>query len=133
VPPELAALEQTPPPTTDDELAALWAKVLPHQLHRVEYAELERHLDGTIISLEASQRSAEILADWRTVDRLHGIRCPTLVLAGRHDVVTPPQHAEQLASLVPAAELVVFEESGHWPWIEEPDAFFAAVRRWLVG
>jgi proline iminopeptidase len=32
---------------------------------------------------------------------------------------------------IPNSELVVFEQSGHFPYIEEPEAFFDAVRGWL--
>ncbi len=32
---------------------------------------------------------------------------------------------------IPGSELVVFERSGHFPFVEEPVAFFGAVRDWL--
>ena len=32
---------------------------------------------------------------------------------------------------IPNSELVVFEKSGHFTNVEEPEAFFEAVRRWL--
>jgi proline iminopeptidase len=33
---------------------------------------------------------------------------------------------------IPGAELVVFERSGHFPYVEEPDLFFGTVRSWLA-
>jgi pimeloyl-ACP methyl ester carboxylesterase len=32
---------------------------------------------------------------------------------------------------IPTSELVVFEQSGHFAHVEEPEAFFDAVRGWL--
>jgi proline iminopeptidase len=78
-------------------------------------------------------RGFEVLASWSSVDRLAGIVAPTLVLGGRHDVFTAWPQAHRIASRIPGAEVVVFEESGHFPWIEEPDRFFAVVRDWLAA
>ncbi len=53
-------------------------------------------------------------------------------MAGRHDWITPPaQGAERLHAGLPNAKLVIFEESGHFPFIEEHDKFVHAVRDWL--
>ena len=51
------------------------------------------------------------------------IACPTLVAVGRHDWICPVDQAEEIARLVPGAELAVFEQSGHSPQIEERAAF----------
>ena len=65
-------------------------------------------------------------------DRLGDVRHPVLVLAGRHDRTCSPQAAEVIADGVPDAELVVFEHSGHMTFVEEPDAYRDAVRRFLA-
>ena len=65
----------------------------------------------------------------RTPD-LHRLTMPVLFLTGRYDTATPETTA-LYQSLVPGAELVVFEESSHTPHLEEPDAFLAAVRPFL--
>jgi proline iminopeptidase len=51
------------------------------------------------------------------------IACPTLVAVGRHDWICPVDQSEEIARLVPGAELAVFEQSGHSPQIEERAAF----------
>ncbi|MHA7777737.1 alpha/beta fold hydrolase [Roseibium sp. M-1] len=51
---------------------------------------------------------------------LTGITCPTLVLCGRHDVLTPPELHRDMADLIPGADLVVLESSGHLTPLEEP-------------
>jgi proline iminopeptidase len=65
--------------------------------------------------------------------QLGNIRVPTLVLAGRHDWVTPVGESEQLAERIPDAQLVVFEESGHMPFIEEQDLFVETVKRFMTS
>jgi len=51
------------------------------------------------------------------------IACPTLVAVGRHDWICPVDQSEEIARLVPGAELAVFEECGHSPHIEQRGAF----------
>ena len=55
----------------------------------------------------------------------------TLVLVGRDDWITPVACSERIADLVPDARLVVFEESGHSPQVEEADKFRSIVRSFL--
>jgi proline iminopeptidase len=43
----------------------------------------------------------------------------------------PPTCAEELAHGIPYARLVVFEHSGHYPFAEEPQTFWAIVREFL--
>jgi proline iminopeptidase len=53
------------------------------------------------------------------------------VLAGRHDRTCSVPAAEAMAAGLPDAELVVFEHSGHMAFVEESDAYVAAVRDFL--
>jgi pimeloyl-ACP methyl ester carboxylesterase len=61
------------------------------------------------------------------------ITCPTLVLVGRDDALTPPDRAEEMAALIPGARLVMIEECGHLSAIEQPQAVSAVLRYWLQG
>lgn len=65
-------------------------------------------------------------------DRLAGVTHPALVLAGRHDRTCSVAAAEAIARGIPNAELVVFQHSGHMPFVEEQDAYTAAVRDFLA-
>jgi pimeloyl-ACP methyl ester carboxylesterase len=64
---------------------------------------------------------------------LSRIACPTLVLCGRQDAITPPELHEEMAAAIPGAKLVVVEECGHLSAIERPEAVSAALRDWLSG
>jgi L-proline amide hydrolase len=63
-----------------------------------------------------------LLCDWDITARLGEIRCPTLVLSGRHDL-TPPTMAAVLYQGIPDSQWVVFEQSSHVPHLEEPEHY----------
>ena len=72
------------------------------------------------------------LKDWTIRDRLHEIRVPALLLSGAHDEATPAIVGE-VATRIPNAAWIVFEQSSHTPHLEEPAAFEAAVNGFLAG
>lgn len=58
--------------------------------------------------------------------------CPTLVLCGRQDTLTPLAGHEEMAGLIPGARLAVIEECGHMSTMERPQAVTALLRDWLL-
>jgi pimeloyl-ACP methyl ester carboxylesterase len=63
---------------------------------------------------------------------LGAIRCPTLVLVGEQDVLTPPDRAAEIASALPDAELVTVPECGHLSTLEQPEAVTRALLELLA-
>ncbi len=61
------------------------------------------------------------------------IHCPTLVVCGRQDVLTPLAQAREMAEGLRDAALVIIEDSGHLPPLEQPIAVSALMRYWLHG
>jgi 3-oxoadipate enol-lactonase len=57
-------------------------------------------------------QSRAILAS-DTSDRIADIHCPTLVMVGKEDLVTPVKFSQQLAQSLPHAELAILEQGGH--------------------
>lgn len=68
--------------------------------------------------------------DW--LDQLPNITCPTLVIAGAHDIGAPPAMAQAIAERVRGAELVTLADASHISVIEQPVAFAAAVDAFLA-
>ncbi|MBN1295468.1 alpha/beta hydrolase [bacterium] len=66
-------------------------------------------------------------------DRLAEICVPTLILAGRHDWITPLRFAEELARGILGARLEIFECAGHSINADMPEKFREVVRRFLRG
>jgi len=61
------------------------------------------------------------------------ISFPTLVLVGDQDAVTPPEKARELTGQIPDAHLVTVPDAGHLSNLENPAAFTAALREFLIG
>jgi pimeloyl-ACP methyl ester carboxylesterase len=56
---------------------------------------------------------------------------PTLVVVGEHDRTTTARAARVLHDRIPGSELAVIPDAGHMSFVEEPDAYLAAVRGFL--
>lgn len=63
---------------------------------------------------------------------LETLRVPTLLLWGRHDRFSPPERAQAYAAGMAGARVVVVEDCGHLPTLEQPEAATAAIRVWLT-
>lgn len=59
------------------------------------------------------------------------IACPTLILVGDGDQITPPDRAREMADGVRRAQLVVVPGSGHLSTLEQPEAVTHALEAWL--
>ena len=61
------------------------------------------------------------------------ISCPTLVLCGAEDRLTPPALHRDMAAAIPNAYLVIVPDSGHLTPIEDPVAVTEALSRLIIG
>ena len=62
---------------------------------------------------------------------LRAIRCPTLVLVGEQDEITPPDRAREMADGIAGATLVTVPDCGHMCAMEQPEAVTEALGAWL--
>ena len=63
---------------------------------------------------------------------LPNIRCPTLVLGGELDPITPVADSEDIAAAIPQAELRMFEGAGHGVFRDQPEEAIAVIREFVV-
>jgi len=121
-------------PVADDaSFQQLLTTILPLYFNTYD-PEVGKQMDDAIqYSAQGfNQGMGVCLPTFNVLSRLGEITVPTLIMAGRHDWITPPaQGAERLHAGLPNAKLVIFEESGHFPFIEEHDKFVHAIRDWL--
>ncbi len=111
-------------------------RLLPRVLHpdRLDDERLTSTVFGMAdaVGLEAFVRQEEaIIGRPDSRETLSGIACPTLVLCGREDALTPLPLHEEMASLIPGSRLRVVEKCGHLSTLERPEAVTAALREWL--
>jgi pimeloyl-ACP methyl ester carboxylesterase len=68
------------------------------------------------------------------VERLSGIKCPILVLTGGKDPITPAADAADIVAALPPEfrQFQRLEHAGHYLFWDQPETFFAAVRRFIL-
>jgi proline iminopeptidase len=73
-------------------------------------------------------QSRNLLPDLRT------ITAPTLIIVGDDDFTCDPvSQAMRMHDELPTSTLAIIENSGHLPWVEQPEAFDAACNAWFKG
>jgi pimeloyl-ACP methyl ester carboxylesterase len=91
--------------------------------------ELNRQMGREVGVAGYCNQQAAIIARPDSRPLLASIRCPTLVLVGEADQLTPPDRAHEMASGIAGARLVTVPRCGHLSTLEEP----AAVNQALLG
>jgi proline iminopeptidase len=121
-------------PESDEEATRRLMAILPMYFHR--WDETAR---AFVASLRGERMHARVTAAWAeeqgTLDLrpdLARITAPTLVVVGEDDFICDVESARLMASGIAGARLVVVPEAGHFPWIEQPDAFRAALDPFLA-
>lgn len=120
-------------PTTDEAVYRdMWHTILPLYFKQPDAVDCDGVLARAHLSAVAGYHAfTNLVPNYNVLPRLGEIRVPTLVMAGRDDFITPPEQAERIQQAIPGAELVIFEESGHFPFVEEPAKYFDVVTEFV--
>jgi pimeloyl-ACP methyl ester carboxylesterase len=86
---------------------------------------------GTPAGVAAAQRGMARRPD--STSTLAAIACPTLVVVGAEDTLTPPAEAEKMVAGIKGARLARLPGAGHLPNVENPAAFDAALLDFVNG
>jgi proline iminopeptidase len=70
------------------------------------------------------------LKDWNRIPDMNRITAPALITVGKYDEITPAC-ALRMKHALPDAQLVVFPNSSHTPFYEEPDAYYPVLLDFL--
>ncbi|MGO9836625.1 MAG: alpha/beta fold hydrolase [Polyangiaceae bacterium] len=118
------------PAADDDDMKQTWADIVPLYFHDFNRRTADAMNDRIQFRAAAfNQSTCVCLPKFNVLNRLSEIRVPTLILAGRHDwVLTVAEGANRVHEGIKDSELVIFERTGHFPFIEEQGSFLAAVR-----
>jgi len=117
----------------NEEFERYWRGILPLYDHSYDPSATERKAQATTYHYATHNAAFGVnMPRYDLTGRLGEIAVPTLVVVGRHDWRTPIQASQEIVSRIPGAELVVFEQSGHSPQLEEPEKFQAVVRDFLA-
>ncbi|MCX5239179.1 alpha/beta fold hydrolase [Streptomyces prunicolor] len=128
--PEVIEAFQSIPTISDDaQMTAVARGIFPAYFadfwgRQDEFGPARAGVTATYISGLDDDLTPDVIDDRAA---LGSLTVPTLVLVGRHDVICGVRWAEELHELIPGSELVIFENSGHFGHLEEPEAFAKAV------
>ncbi len=103
---------------------------------KIDYtARPEAELKIVARNREATARFAwsPYMHDPKLKGRLHRIRIPSLVLWGDKDRLTAPEYGRAYAAAIPGARFELIEGCGHFPHLEQPDAFARRVLGFIGG
>jgi len=122
--------------TAKADFDAVATTLLPKLLHLAHLedqnlVEIVRDM-ARHIGLEAFEKQQHAIMN-RPDSRplLTGIKCPTLILCGAQDVLTPPALHAEMADAIPGAQLKTIDLCGHLSSIEQPDQVTQALKQWL--
>lgn len=113
-------------------------RLLPMLVHP-DHLHVPAVADTVLAMAERVGKDAFIRQQTAIMGRIDGkadlerIACPALVLCGRDDQLTPLDVHREMAGLIPTAKLVVIDQSGHLPPLEQAVAVNAVLRYWLAG
>lgn len=66
-------------------------------------------------------------------ERLPAIACPTLIICGDEDQMTPPKFSQSLHSQIAGSQLLLMPNTGHMAMLEDPAAVNTALRQFLLA
>ncbi len=121
---------------TAGQMADYYAAMGPLYSRRYDPAAAEAVRGRSIYAPEPLNRAfgpGGVLRSFDLRAEIAGIAVPTLILAGRHDWICPPEFSEEIHRLIPGSQLRIFEGSSHSIRNDEPEALNAAIREFVAG
>lgn len=117
---------------TDEEFAERMLTAAPLFVHDEQHVDaLRDELRKMTFSVAAQQGHVKCQLPVDLRPRLGEVAVPTLILTGRYDLLGTPRQAEALHLGIKGSKLLVIDDAGHFPWIEQPSRFWTAVESGL--
>jgi len=105
-----------------------------HDASKAKLLPIEKGNDEVYYTIAGDDADFVIGGDIAALDfraDLKSLTMPMLILAGRFDRVSLPRYAVEYKKYAPQARFVMLEESGHFPYIEEPVRTLSELRNFL--
>jgi proline iminopeptidase len=119
---------------TNEDMARLWLEEMKFYFKQYDtraeaYHEHTKDLPVRIASLKIFNDKEAATMDLRP--QLNKITVPTLVIVGHYDFITNVAMAEEMVRHIPNARLEIFEDSGHFAFVEEPEKFYRVIKEFV--
>lgn len=116
---------------TEGELVERFALIWPQFFAKRDAATAPPARVGVRASIETNRSIAEHFGQKTLARGLPALRLPALFVHGEDDPL-PVRSTASTAALIPNAWVETIPDCGHFPWLEQPDAFRRAVERLLA-
>lgn len=127
-------LEAFSSPAPDDEtFARAVESVLPLYFYDYDDRKAASFLSEMRFGAAAFNRSGELLPFVDTFEKLGKIETPTLIVAGRHDLFGLARAGEKMCEKIPNSRLILFEQSGHYPFLEETEKYLQTITDFIMN
>ncbi|TQK03517.1 alpha/beta fold hydrolase [Herbaspirillum sp. SJZ107] len=115
-------------------IAASWGLPMLAPANRDDPALVQAVVDmvGRMSAPIYAGKTRALLGRPDATDVLKRIACPTMIICGEEDGWSPPERHEQMAALVPGAQLRLIDGAGHMVMMEAPGAVLQALQEWLA-
>lgn len=84
--------------------------------------------EATTFSVAASRGQEAVQLEVNLLSDLHRIAVPTLLVVGSEDFLCSPLQSERIHFKIECSKQIVIQNSGHFPWLEQPEQFFPRVK-----
>lgn len=118
--------------TSDEVFKKMMHRLGPMYFHKPTEELVQQAFGHMQCCAESCRRTPSLIQGYSLEDKLREVQIPTLVLAGGDDFLTPLSQVKRLSNGISTSTTVVFESSGHFPYLEEPEKFLRVVRDWLT-
>jgi proline iminopeptidase len=120
---------------SDEEFERIWLGMLPLYAPNLDEFDVEAAKESTAERDFHHETHNEMFTNaypnMDYTDDLPDVSVPGLVTVGRHDWITPPAASVEIADLLPDSRLVIFEESGHSPNLDQQEQYLPRVREFF--
>ena len=119
---------------TDEDMGRLWQREKKFYFKKFDaraQAYTERTKDSLIKVAPLRVFNEKEAPTFDLRPHLKKIKVPTLVIVGRQDFITNVDMAKEMVERIPNAQLEIFEESGHFGIVEEPEKFYRVIKEFV--
>jgi proline iminopeptidase len=116
-----------------EDCQRVWREFMPYEFANPRDPRLAAYLlqwDQTLYTPQAHHLPTR--GPFEVESHLDSVSQPVLVIGGRYDRDCVVEASEAIARGLPNAELVIFEHSGHFVFVEEPERFLEVVQDFLA-
>jgi len=118
---------------SEEQLKQYYAVMGPLYSLKHDPEKAAQNRERAIRSIDAiNEGFGGFLRTYDVTNDLHKVTAPTLVIGGRHDWICPPELSEEIARLIPHADLRIFENSSHSVAADEHAALMDLIKGFVV-